>query len=139
LQSDQVSEPDIRQPEPVPPTGHRSHGDGGDAGARASSGVGTGDGAQSWRNLLQLDAEIFAHRGIRMLTPEARVLINLKLNGPMSVTAAMDLAGVSYRGFYAVLDRLKQAGLVDQVKDRDDQRVRNLQLDPTTPIPASGL
>jgi DNA-binding MarR family transcriptional regulator len=95
-------------------------------------------GAQSWRNLLRLDAEIFAHRGIRMLTPEARVLINLKLSGPMSVTAAMELAGVSYRGFYAVLDRLKQAGLVDQVKDQDDQRVRNLHLDPATPISSAG-
>lgn len=135
LQGDQVSVSDFRQSGPVPPQGHDSHGDAGEAGARA----GSGDGAQSWRNLLQLDAEIFAHRGIRMLTPEARVLINLKLNGPMSVTAAMELAGVSYRGFYAVLDRLKQAGLVDQVKDQEDQRVRNLQLDPTTPIPASGL
>ena len=97
------------------------------------------DGAQSWRNLLELDAQIFTHRGIRLLTPEARVLINLKLTGTMNVTAAMELAGVSYRGFYAVLERLKQAGLVDQVKDQDDQRVRNLQLDPSTPIPASGL
>ncbi len=95
-------------------------------------------GRQSWRDLLRLDAEIFAHRGIRMLTPEARVLINLKLSGPMSVTAAMELAGVSYRGFYAVLDRLKQAGLVDQVKDQGDQRVRNLQLDPATPISSVG-
>ena len=97
------------------------------------------EGAQSWRNLLELDAQIFAARGIRILTPEARVLINLKLTGTMNVTTAMELAGVSYRGFYAVLERLKQAGLVDQVKDRGDQRVRNLQLDPSTPIPASGL
>lgn len=97
------------------------------------------EGAQSWRNLLELDAQIFAARGIRILTPEARVLINLKLTGTMNVTTAMELAGVSYRGFYAVLERLKQAGLVDQVKDRADQRVRNLQLDPSTPIPASGL
>jgi hypothetical protein len=34
---------------------------------------------------------------------------------------------------------LKQAGLVAQVKDREDQRVRNLQLDPSSPIPGSGL
>jgi hypothetical protein len=97
------------------------------------------EGAQSWRNLLELDAQLFAHRGIRLLTPEARVLINLKLNGTMNVTAAMELAGVSYRGFYAVLERLKQAGLVGQVKDQGDQRVRNLQLEPSTPIPAAGL
>ncbi len=94
---------------------------------------------QSWRNLLELDTQIFAARGIRLLTPEARVLINLKLTGTMNVTTAMELAGVSYRGFYAVLERLKQAGMVAQVKDRGDQRVRNLQLEPSTPIPASGL
>lgn len=97
------------------------------------------EGAQSWRNLLELDASIFTLHGIRLLTPEARVLINLKLTGSMNVTTAMDLAGVSYRGFYAVLERLKQAGLVAQVKDREDQRVRNLQLDPSSPIPGSGL
>lgn len=98
-----------------------------------------GSGAQSWQNLLELDAQIFSLHGLRLLTPEARVLINLKLTGSMNVTTAMDLAGVSYRGFYAVLERLKQAGMVAQVKDRADQRVRNLQLDPSTPISASGL
>lgn len=97
------------------------------------------EGIQSWRNLLELDAQIFAARGIRLLTPEARVLINLKVTGTMNVTTAMELAGVSYRGFYAVLERLKQAGMVAQVKDRGDQRVRNLQLEPSTPIPASRL
>jgi hypothetical protein len=130
-----VSETLSAEPQPVPAPDVRSKGGVGEVVAR---GVDT-DGAQSWRNLLQLDAEIFVHRGIRMLTPEARVLINLKLSGPMNVTAAMELAGVSYRGFYAVLERLKQAGLVDQVKDQDDHRVRNLQLDPSTPMPASGL
>lgn len=97
------------------------------------------EGLRSWRNLLELDAQIFAARGIRLLTPEARVLINLKVTGTMNVTTAMELAGVSYRGFYAVLERLKQAGMIAQVKDQEDQRVRNLQLEPSTPIPGSGL
>ncbi|MBV1917768.1 MAG: hypothetical protein KUG65_06865 [Sphingomonadaceae bacterium] len=57
----------------------------------------------------------------------------------MSVTAAMQLAGVSYRGFYAVLERLKQAGLVGQVTDSEDHRVRNLSLEPSTPIPPAKL
>lgn len=92
-------------------------------------------GERNWRHLLELDAELYEQSKLRLLTPEARVLINLKLNGSMPVTAAMQLAGVSYRGFYAVLERLKQAGLVRQVKDLDDQRVRNLRLDPSTPMP----
>lgn len=116
-----------------------AQGEHGAAAAAGAQGAVDAEGAQSWRNLLDLDAQIFAARGIRLLTPEARVLINLKLTGTMNVTTAMELAGVSYRGFYAVLERLKQAGMVAQVKDRGDQRVRNLQLEPSTPIPASGL
>ena len=95
-------------------------------------------GKQSWKNLLDLDAQLFEQRNIRLLTPEARLLINLKLSESMTVTEAMEMAGVSYRGFYAVLERLKRAGLVGQMKDRTDQRVRNLRLEPSTPIrPAS--
>lgn len=89
---------------------------------------------QSWASLLALDAQIFEKNGIRILTPEARVLIHLKLQGTLSVTTAMQLAGVSYRGFYAVLERLKQAGLVSQAVDKGDQRVRNLSLDPSVPL-----
>lgn len=108
------------------------------ADAQASTGSrakesGKQEGERSWRNLLELDARLFEQRGIRLLTPEARVLINLKLNGTMTVTTAMQMAGVSYRGFYAVLERLKQAGLVGQAKDEEDQRVRKLSLDPSMP------
>ena len=102
----------------------------GKAGAGSSQG-----GEQSWRNLLALDADLFDQRGIRLLTPEARVLIHLKLNGSVPVSTAMKLAGTSYRGFYAVLERLKQAGLIAQAKDQNDQRVRNLRLDPSGPLP----
>lgn len=96
------------------------------------------EGESSWRNLLALDEQIYEQRKIRILTPEARVLIHLKLSGTLSVTTAMQLAGVSYRGFYAVLERLKQAGLVSQAKDDDDQRVRNLSLEPSAPIASDG-
>lgn len=108
------------------------------ANARSKDDVGENaqheEGIQSWKNLLKLDADVFKQRNIRLLTPEARLLINLKLSGTMTVTEAMELAGVSYRGFYDVLERLKRAGLVGQVKDRTDQRVRNLRLEPSTLI-----
>lgn len=97
------------------------------------------EGERSWRNLLELDARLFEQKKIRLLTPEARVLINLKLNGTMTVTSAMQMAGVSYRGFYTVLERLKQAGLVGQSRDQEDQRVRQLSLDPSVPIPPDHL
>ncbi|MEZ5744259.1 MAG: MarR family winged helix-turn-helix transcriptional regulator [Sphingomonadaceae bacterium] len=103
------------------------------SGANASEAAAAGQ--QSWQNLLDLDSQVFEQKGIRLLTPEARVLIHLKLNGTMTVSTAMEKAGVSYRGFYTVLERLKQAGLVGQVKDKEDQRVRQLRLDPSMPIP----
>lgn len=89
--------------------------------------------ARLWREVLDLDARMHQQRNIRLLTPEARVLIHLKVNGPASVTTAMKVAGTSYRGFYAVLERLKQAGIIAALKDDQDQRVRKLSIDPSMP------
>ncbi len=91
-----------------------------------------------WRGLAELDERLHVQKGIRLLTPEARVLIHLKLNGSAPVTTAMQVAGTSYRGFYAVLDRLRQAGIIATVKDTEDQRVRRLSLDPSLPISPMG-
>jgi DNA-binding MarR family transcriptional regulator len=91
-----------------------------------------------WRELLEFDARMFKQRGIRILTPEARVLFFLKMAGAESVTSVMQMAGTSYRGFYAVIERLKQAGLVATTKDEQDQRVRRLAIDPSVKIPPVG-
>lgn len=91
--------------------------------------------ARLWRELLEIDERLHARKNVRLLTPEARVLIHLKLNGPVPVTTAMSVAGTSYRGFYAVLERLKQAELVAAARDERDQRVRQLDLDPSAPFP----
>ena len=104
-----------------------------DAGAGRSPSQGEAADA-IWRGLADLDEKLHLQRNIRLLTPEARVLIHLKLNGSVPVTTAMQVAGTSYRGFYAVLERLKQAGIVATVKDPQDQRVRRLSLDPSIPI-----
>ena len=89
-----------------------------------------------WRELLELDSRLGREKGVRLLTPEARVLLNLTLSGPVTVTEAMQAAGTSYRGFYAVLERLKAAGLVAASKDANDQRVRRLNLGPSVTIPS---
>lgn len=118
----------------------------GETGADAGSSKPVEDGTESgmrfskaelnsrlWRELLELDERMHAQRKIRLLTPEARVLVHLKINGPVSVTGAMRISGSSYRGFYAVLERLKQAGLIAALKDDNDQRVRKLSIDPSAP------
>jgi DNA-binding MarR family transcriptional regulator len=93
-----------------------------DAGAKSAQ-------DRRWRELLELDARIFKQRGVRLLTPEARVLFFLSLSGPVPVSSAMRIAGTSYRAFYAVLARLKEAGMVNTTKDSQDQRIRNLSVD----------
>jgi DNA-binding MarR family transcriptional regulator len=87
--------------------------------------------------MLQVDAALAERTGIRLLTPEARILFQLMTAGPMSVTTAMQVAGVSYRGFYAVLDRLKKAGLIASAKNTEDQRVRTLKVDFPAPAPSA--
>lgn len=82
-----------------------------------------------WKELLEIDAKMFQRRHLRLLTPEARVLLALLVGGPLQINSAMQVAGTSSRGFYAVLERLKQAGLVNINKDSDDQRVRRLTVD----------
>lgn len=104
--------------------------------ARIATAVRDAADVRAWRDLMELDARLNTQRNIRLLTPEARVLIHLKLNGPVSVTTAMQVAGTSHRGFYAVLERLKQAGVIATVKDGHDQRVRKLSIDPSVPIPS---
>jgi DNA-binding MarR family transcriptional regulator len=89
-----------------------------------------------WRELLKFDEALARQSGIRLLTPEARVLLHLRLEGAVPVTSALPIAGTSYRGFYTVIERLKKAGLVATVKDPDDQRVRRLSLEIGS-VPAS--
>lgn len=110
---------------------------GGAQGGRDSSTV--DPATRVWLDLLELDATLHKQRNIRLLTPEARVLIHLKLNGPVSVTTAMQVAGTSYRGFYAVLERLRQAGIIATDKDEQDQRVRRLSLHPSAPMAPANI
>jgi hypothetical protein len=108
--------------------------DGDDAEALIGDGKPADAAHFGWRQLLALDDRLQEERKIRLLTPEARVLIHLKIGGPMSITTAMQIAGTSHRGFYAVLERLRQAGVIGTTKDEQDQRVRRLELDASDPI-----
>lgn len=70
------------------------------------------------KKLLEFDAQLFQQRNVRLLTPEARVLMALLVGGPLQINSAMQVAGTSSRGFYAVLERLKQANLVNTTRTR---------------------
>ncbi|MET1756881.1 hypothetical protein ABVV53_15670 [Novosphingobium sp. RD2P27] len=86
-------------------------------------------GDSRWKELIDFDAKLFKTKNIRLLTPEARVLFQLMMSGPLRVNEAMQVAATSYKGFYAVMDRLKQAGLVNISTDDKDHRARNLSIE----------
>lgn len=81
------------------------------------------------RKLLTFDQELRKVKGIGILTPEARVLFSIACNGAAPVGEIRAVAGTSYRGFYTVLQRLRDAELLSSAADTGDQRVRRLHID----------
>lgn len=63
-----------------------------------------------------------------MIRPEAYLVLMLVKHGPLSIKEAMTFTRTSYRGFYAVLNRLVKAGIVKTTTDTIDKRVRKLAL-----------
>jgi DNA-binding MarR family transcriptional regulator len=77
---------------------------------------------------LELDKRFNEQLGITALRPEARMLITLSRMGPLSIKQAISLSGLSYRGFYLVLNKMLEQGFVRIDKDLHDGRVRKLVL-----------
>jgi adhesin transport system outer membrane protein len=51
-----------------------------------------------WGEMLEYDAGLFSRKGLRLLTPEARILFHLMTSGPMSVTTAIQVARTAQEG-----------------------------------------
>ncbi len=86
-------------------------------------------GDPRWKYLIKFDAELFKKKSLSPLTPEARVLLHLMMTGPVRVNEAMQVAATSYKGFYAVMERLKAASLINISKVDNDHSVRNLDIE----------
>ena len=78
--------------------------------------------------LLEFDKALRASKGIGILTPEARILFWISCHGPTPVSEIMAATGASYRGFFTVLRRLKDASMVSAAADAKDHRVRHLSI-----------
>jgi DNA-binding MarR family transcriptional regulator len=79
-------------------------------------------------NILRANSTLQRETGFEMLRPEAKILFTLQAKGPLSVKEIMSLSGMSYRGFYLVLDRLVGTNLVSVDADEQDRRVRRVRL-----------
>lgn len=64
--------------------------------------------------------------GVDALRPEAKLLLLLNQHGAMSVKQAMSISGLSYRGFYNLLNRLSSQRLVTITPDTHDRRVKKI-------------
>jgi DNA-binding MarR family transcriptional regulator len=66
--------------------------------------------------------------GFAALKPEAKILFALGSLGDMSIKQAMLISDVSYRGFYLILERLRNNQLIEIYPDSLDRRVRRIKL-----------
>lgn len=78
--------------------------------------------------LLQLDSDFSQWLGRSALRPEARLIMLAANSGPISVKEAMYDSSLSHRSFYMILDRLKEAGVIEMVGDSSDARVRRIYI-----------
>ena len=79
---------------------------------------------QKYADVLELDRQFSEQLGVNVLRPEARLLLILS----QAIKQALSLSGLSYRGFYLLLNRLLAQGLVEINGDENDGRVRKMKL-----------
>jgi DNA-binding MarR family transcriptional regulator len=82
---------------------------------------------------LKVDRYFRSYAGLDALKPEAKILFTLGSRGPLAVKQLMLYSGLSYRGFYIVVNRLTALGLIETYQDKDDGRVRRIKLVPRPP------
>lgn len=63
-----------------------------------------------------------------LLKPELRLILNLLIHEEMSIKEAISISGMSYRGFYLMLEKVHELGIVDFTTDATDRRVRRIAL-----------
>jgi DNA-binding MarR family transcriptional regulator len=77
--------------------------------------------------ILELDQWFANTKKIKLLTAEARVLLFVLLNGVTSSTEGLSIARTSAGSYFAVLRRLKEAGLITAEVDPNDRRSKLLK------------
>ena len=83
---------------------------------------------QNYSDVLELDRQFSEQLGINVLRPEAKLLLILSQAGTLTIKQALSLSGLSYRGFYLLMNRLLAQGLVEINGDENDGRVRKVSL-----------
>jgi hypothetical protein len=89
-----------------------------------------GDFAEKAAQILTIDNFFNEKLNSPALRPAARLLLHVAVNRSVSIKQAMLDSPLSYRAFYIMIDRLKDASLLDVKSDHEDRRVRRLVLGP---------
>jgi len=76
---------------------------------------------------LSADQSALSSAGV-VCCQEGRIILTLAERGPLSVKELMSRTDIPYRSFYILLGRLKELGLVESVRGREDRRVREISL-----------
>ena len=85
-------------------------------------------------NSIPLDPEFretigkLAGQNLEIFTPEGKIICHLLNHGRSRIKELILVSGVSYRGFYLALDRLRKAKAVEMSTDPHDRRVKLVEL-----------
>jgi DNA-binding MarR family transcriptional regulator len=74
--------------------------------------------------------------GTDILKKEARLILEIIKNDNMTIKQAMISTGVSYRGFYMMIEKLLERDLIIIYPDLVDKRVKRIRLNQTYQIAA---
>lgn len=79
-------------------------------------------------DILRMDEHFSQKFGIQFLRTEAKLIFLLKEHESLSIKEAMTFLNCSYRGFYIILNKLRETGIIYISNDEGDKRVRKITL-----------
>lgn len=78
--------------------------------------------------ILQMEQCFKKNFGFNLMKPEAKIILTLKQKGSLSIKEAMTFLDLSYRGFYILVRKLENSGVIYLKDDPHDKRVKRIFL-----------
>ena len=78
------------------------------------------------KNLFDEILEFEQDSDLKLLTHEARIAYDIKLNPGQPIKCYFTRSGVSYRAFYNIFNKLLKSGFLDIKEDDVDRRIRRV-------------
>lgn len=82
----------------------------------------------AFQDILKIEHFFRQRFGLSFIKPEAKIILLLKEKGSLSMKETMSFLDLSYRGFYILVKRMIQNGIIFMEEDAFDRRVKRISL-----------